>query len=79
MTKYTKSHYYFVDEAGTPVIWGRRKKDIVLGTSESKCFIMGLADIRDVTTVSNGIDFLREQILKDPKFAGIQSLRPEKK
>lgn len=76
MAKQTKSHYYFVDEAGTPVIWGRRKQDVLIGKTESKFFIMGLADIRDVTTVSNGIDHLREVILKNPKFAAIPSVQP---
>ena len=78
MTKYTKSHYYFVDEAGTPVIWGRRKRNILIGNSESKYFIMGLADIRDVTPVSNGIDTLRQMLIKDPKLSTIASLQPEK-
>jgi len=76
---FLKSHYYFVDEAGTPVIWGRRKRDVVIGKSESQFFIMGLAEIRDVTTVSNAVDLLRYQVCKDPGLTDIPSLQPKKR
>ncbi len=79
MSKFFRSRYYFVDEAGTPVIWGRRKKDILIGRHESKYFVMGLTEIRDVTTVSNGIDHLRTMILTSDRFSGIASLAPKRK
>lgn len=78
MADFVKSHYYFVDEAGTPEIWGKRKKDIRIGNGGSTYFMMGLADIREVSVLSNAIDNLRRCLLNDPKFSDIYSLTRNK-
>ncbi|QDU72799.1 DUF3800 domain-containing protein [Mucisphaera calidilacus] len=74
-----KSHYYFVDESGVPDIWGRRKNDLVIDNPASRFFLIGLVEIKDVTTVSNAIDHLRAMLLRDPRFSTIPSLDVSKR
>jgi len=79
MTSFLKSHYYFVDEAGNPAIWGRRRRDLRIGGSDSQYFMMGLADIRGVRAESDSLNALRVELLADPALAGITSLQPARK
>jgi len=76
---FLKAYHYFVDEAGTPEIWGRRRKNILIGEKTSKYFMIGLADIREVSVAANALDNLRAIFLNDPEFAHIKSLHPGKK
>lgn len=71
--------YYFVDEAGDPVLFNRKKK-IVVGTEGcSKFFILGLLDIVDPEQFGNDLSELRAQLLADPYLAKIPSMQPERK
>lgn len=79
MTELLKSHYYFVDEAGQPEIWGRRQKDVLIGKGSSRFFIMGLADIREVSVLSNALDNIRTCLLNSPDISKIPSMAPAKR
>jgi uncharacterized protein DUF3800 len=77
-SKPTERHY-FVDEAGDPVLFNRKKR-IVVGTEGcSSFFILGLMDISEPEKLGNDLSELRSQVLADPYFAKVPSMRPERK
>lgn len=78
MAEFITSHYYFVDEAGEPEIWGRRKEDVIIDRGGSKFFIIGLAHVRHALAVSAAMDTLRRNLLADPNYSSIASMNPAK-
>ena len=78
MAEIVASHYYFVDEAGDPEIWGRRKEDIIIDRGGSRFFIIGLAHIHHTLAVSTALDHLRQNLLADPHYSSIPSMNPAK-
>lgn len=70
---------YFVDEAGDPVLFNRRKQLVVGNAGCSSYFIVGNADIDEPVKISQELEELRTQLLADPYFKGVPSVQPEQK
>ncbi|CAN5602618.1 hypothetical protein BH10PLA2_BH10PLA2_39370 [soil metagenome] len=71
--------HYFVDEAGDPILFNRRKQ-VVVGTEGcSKFFLLGLLDVAHPIVLGQELDDLRERILADAYFKHIPSLQPERR
>jgi hypothetical protein len=69
--------HYFVDEAGDPVLFGRRRK-VVLGTEGcSRYFILGVLDVAEPSRLASQLTGLRKRLLADPYFADVASMQPE--
>lgn len=72
-----KVRHYFVDEAGDPVLFNRRK-EIVVGRGASQHFILGTLDVPDPHALASELTELRLSLLADPYFAGVPSLDPSR-
>ena len=71
--------YYFVDEAGDPMLFNRRKQ-VVVGTKGcSRYFILGLLDVDDPAALDQDVGELRRRVLADPYFRDVPSMQPEQK
>lgn len=71
--------FYYVDEAGDPVLFSDKGRVIVGKEGCSKFFILGMLDVVAPDDVANAINKLRQQLLADPYFANVPSMRPEKR
>ena len=71
-----KKQYYFVDEAGDPVLFNQRKQIVVGKEGCSTYFILGLLQVPDPTTLGHELLDLRRQLLADPYFKNVQSMQP---
>ena len=71
----------FVDEAGDPTLFGRRRGSGVIVGKEgcSKFFIIGKLEVGDPARLSAELTKLRRALLADPYFAGVPSFKPEGK
>jgi len=68
--------FYFVDEAGDPVPFNRRKR-VVVGTEGcSKFFVLGLLDVDAPDALASELAELRVRLLADPYFKGVRSVLP---
>jgi len=67
--------HYFIDEAGDPVLFGRRK--VVVGTQSSRYFLLGKLEIGNPDALARALYALRKQLLADPYFNTAPSLKPE--
>jgi hypothetical protein len=71
--------YYFVDEAGDPMLFNRRKQ-VVVGTEGCSCyFALGLLEIADPVTLEREMTELRNRLLADPYFTNVPSMQPERR
>ncbi len=69
---------YFVDEAGDTTLFNRRGRRILIGEKGcSNYFMLGLADIPNLSEINNELVSVRERILGDTYFRGVPSLQPE--
>jgi len=68
---------YFVDEAGDPSLFNRGKRVIVGTPGCSAFFVLGLVSLADPAALQADLETLRNEILADPYFRGVPSLRPE--
>ena len=71
--------HYFIDEAGDPVLFDRRGKKILVGDSASKFFMLGKVLIEDCESLRHELESLRANLLADPYFHGVESMKPERK
>ncbi len=71
--------YYFVDEAGDPMLFNRKKQLVVGNAGCSRFFVLGKVDVDDHTTVATELDSLRQRLLADPYFKGVPSMQDEQK
>lgn len=71
--------HYFVDEAGNPVLFNRRKQLVVVKDGCSTYFIVGKVDVQQPTKVSAELNSLRLKLLADPYFKGVPSMQPGQK
>ena len=71
--------HYFVDEAGDPVLFNRKKQLAVGNAGCSRYFILGKVDIEQPSVVAKELDALRRQLLADPYFKGVPSMQAEQK
>ncbi len=74
----TKCHY-FVDEAGDPTLFNRRKQIVVGVEGCSTYFILGLLDVVDPEKLGAQLLDLRQRLLADPYFKGVPSMQPERR
>ncbi len=71
--------HYFVDEAGDPVLFNRKKKLVVGNEGCSTFFILGKVDVLQPAQVAFELNSLRMKLLADPYFEGVPSMQPERK
>jgi hypothetical protein len=71
--------HYFVDEAGTPTLFRRRRESIVGREGCSNHFILGKLEIDDPELLQRRLDDLRAELLADPYFKDVPSMQPEQK
>ena len=77
--KETTTIHYFVDEAGDPTLFDAKGR-VVAGTEGcSKYFILGKLDVDEPAALTAAMEKLRADLLADPYFKGIPSMRPEAK
>jgi hypothetical protein len=70
-------HPYFVDEAGDGVIFDARGQ-VLVGTGKVQdYFTVGMVECRTLEALTNDLAALRAQLLADPYFKGVPSMRPE--
>lgn len=69
--------YYFVDEAGDPTLFGSDGR-LLVGTSGcSRYFILGKLEVDNPDGLTAELEELRREVLAEPYFAGVPSLKPE--
>jgi hypothetical protein len=66
--------HYFVDEAGDPMLFNRKKKSIVGEEGNSTYFVLGKVDVDDAATASGQLNELRNRLLSDPYFKDVPSM-----
>ncbi len=66
---------YFIDEAGDPTLFGRRK--VIVGTQSSRYFLLGKLEVGDPVALAQALHELRKRLLADPYFNSVPSMRPE--
>ena len=71
--------HYFVDEAGTPNLFRRRRESIVGQEGCSNFFILGKLEVNDPEGLQQQLDDLRAELLADPYFKGVPSMQPGEK
>lgn len=71
--------YYFVDEAGDPVLFSRKGQFMVGEPGCSRFFILGLLDVEDPQGLSSQLEALRNSFLSDSFFQKIPSMQLEQK
>lgn len=71
--------YYFVDEAGDPVLFSGGGKVLVGTPGCSRFFILGLLDVKDPDALAQDMESLRRRLLGDSYFAGVPSMKPEER
>ena len=69
----------FVDEAGDPTLFHSSGKSIVGTEGCSRFFIMGKLEVDDPPALSQSLTALRDELMADPYFNGVESFRPERK
>lgn len=70
----TKRHY-FVDEAGDPTLFNRRKQTVVGLKGCSTYFILGLTDVSVPDAMGEALTDLRQKMLADPYFKDVPSMQ----
>lgn len=70
---------YFIDEAGDPILFDKRGKNVRVGTGASRFFILGKMLVEDCDSLRQELNQLRADLLADPYFRGVESMRPERK
>ncbi|HUY32787.1 MAG TPA: DUF3800 domain-containing protein [Pirellulales bacterium] len=70
--------YHFVDEAGTPTLFARRRKPIVGLEGCSNYFILGSLEVDEPQSLDQQLHELRLRLLADPYFKGVPSMQPER-
>lgn len=71
--------HYFVDEHGDGTLFDAKGRVIVGKDGCSAHFALGLLDVPDPAALTAALDELRRNILVDPFFRGVESLKPERR
>jgi hypothetical protein len=71
--------HYFVDEAGTPTLFAKRREVIVGNEGCSKYFLLGKAAVDDPDQLSEALESLRSELLADPYFKNVPSMQPARR
>jgi hypothetical protein len=72
----TKTAYYYVDESGDGVLFGKSGR-IAIGAGALTHFILGLLEVNDPVALTRDLDELRKQLLADPYFKDVPSFQPQ--
>ena len=70
--------HYFVDEAGDPVLFNRRKQMVVGAEGCSTFFALGLLDVTAPEALGRELEELRANLLADSYFKGVPSMQVER-
>jgi hypothetical protein len=71
----TTTIHYFVDEAGTPTLFGK-KGSVLVGTEGcSRFFLLGKLDIDEPEALASPLAELRRRLLADPWFRRVPSMQ----
>lgn len=70
--------HYFVDEHGDGTIFDRKGRVIVGNEGCSTHFALGVLDVSDPAALDARLSELRAEVLADPYFRGVESLKPER-
>lgn len=73
----TGTRYYFVDEAGDTTLFDAKGRRIVGSQGVSRAFLVGVAEIDDVDGLGARLNELRRNLVADPYFRNIPSMKPE--
>ena len=68
--------HYFVDEAGDPTLFNRKGHLIIGDEGCSNYFILGKMEIDEPAEVERELEDLRAELLADPYFKDVPSMRP---
>ncbi len=71
--------HVFVDEAGDPTLFNRKKQVIVGKNGCSKYFLMGKLVVHDPETLHKELAELRASLLADPYFRDVPSMQPSQR
>jgi len=69
----------YVDEAGDPTLFDGKGEVLVDSRGCTRFFILGKLEVNDHQALSSALTGLRQELLGDPYFAGVESFRPERK
>lgn len=70
--------HYFVDEHGDGTLFDRKGRVIVGTDGCSEYFALGVLDVSAPDELTKQLNALRESIIADPYFHGVESLKPER-
>ena len=73
------SLHLFVDEAGDPILFHSSGKPIVGTKGCSGYFMLGKLEVGDPELLAKQLSNLRQELLADGYFSGVESFRPERK
>jgi len=74
-----ETQFLFIDEAGTPDIFGRDGEPNVQTGLTSRYFMLGKLEVEDPPDLAHKLNALRTELLVNPYFAGVESFKPERK
>jgi hypothetical protein len=77
MTASNIGNHFFVDEAGDLTLFNKRGRIIVGTEGVSKTFMLGIAEVPDPPAVALALQTLRADLLADPYFKGVPSMRDD--
>ena len=66
--------FYYVDESGDGVLFGKRGKQLPGQPGSLRFFMLGLLDVGDTAALQSDLDALRAAIVRDPYFKDVPSL-----
>ncbi len=69
--------YYFVDEAGDPVLFSGAGRILVGTPGCSRFFMLGLLDVKDPAVLSREMEHLRRRLIGDAYFRNVPSMQPD--
>ncbi len=69
--------HYFVDEAGDSNLFNRKGRLRFGEEGCSRYFILGILDVPEPERITRELDAIRAQLLADPYFKKVPSVRPE--
>src|SRR5437764_14903360 len=69
--------HYFIDEAGTPTLFGHRGRIMVGQEGCSQFFLLGKLEVGDPTALATVLHELRQELLADPFFKSAPSMLPD--
>lgn len=71
--------HYFVDEAGDGSLFDRHGRMIAGREGCSAHFILGVLDVADPAGLRSRLSGLHRQVIADPFYSGVESLKPERR